>query len=229
MFYDLHVYTSDNVGGSSLDEIIEFAKKLGLDGLGIVKFHGEEFELPKPSIDLVKVRMIKTNDIEELLKIAKKIRNSTEVLSVYGGNYDINRTACESSFIDILCHPDELGRRDSGLDHICIKSAQDNNVAIEINFREILESYKRHRVHVLSLIKKNISLCAKYETPIVTTSGALSKWDLRTGRELAAIAHLMGLELGRAISTVSTLPEQIVKTNREKLAGKRWEGVSIVE
>jgi ribonuclease P/MRP protein subunit RPP1 len=160
--------------------------------------------------------------------MVKKIRNKVEVLMVHGGDYDVNRAACENSMVDILCHP-ELGRKDSGLDHICMKSAEENRVAIEINFREILESYKRHRVYILSAMKRNIKLCKKYNTLIITTSGAVSKWNMRPGRELASVSHILGMELGEAIASVSTVPEELVKTNREKLANKRFEGVSVVE
>lgn len=231
MFYDLHVHTNLSVGENSPKEMIEFAKKLGFTGIGIVNFFSasEQLDWPKPEeIDTVKVAAIKTNSAEEFERMVRKARNHCEILMIYGGDYEINRLACESSYVDILSHP-ELGRKDSGLDHICIKSAQENNVAIEINFREILESYKKHRVYVLSAMRENIRLCKNYGTNIIMTSGALSKWDMRSGRELAAIAYVLGLDLGEAIATVSTTPEQMVKTNREKLADQRWEGVSVVE
>jgi ribonuclease P/MRP protein subunit RPP1 len=140
----------------------------------------------------------------------------------------VNRAVCENSAIDVLCHP-ELNRTDSGLDHICVKAASEKDVAIEINFREILESYKRQRVNVISFIKKNIELCKKYNTKMITVSGAVSKWGLRSPRELAANAHVLGLDLGAAIASVSVVPEQILEKNREKITGRRWEGVKLVD
>ena len=228
-FYDLHVHTALSIGENSVDEIIEMAKRLGLSGLGIVRYYvGRIEKIPESKdIDLVSVIIIKPDSKEELDALAKKIRNRVEVLMVHGGDYDINRAACENSMIDILCHP-ELGRRDSGLDHICVKAAQENDVAIEINFRETLESYKRQRVYILSSMMKNIKLCNKYNANVITTSGTVTKWGMRGGRELAAITHLLGLDLGKAISSVSTIPIEIVKKNREKLANKRWEGVKVI-
>jgi len=231
MFHDLHVHTNLSVGENPAEEVVEFAKKLGFTGIGVIRFFSntEHPDWPESSeIDIVKVLAIKTSNPEEFDRLVRKSRNRCEVIMIYGGDYEINRLACESSYVDILSRP-EYGRKDSGLDHICIKSAQENNVAIEINFREIMESFKRQRVYVLSALRENIRLCRNYGTPIVTTSGALSKWDMRSGRELASIAHVLGIDLGDAINTVSLIPEQIVKTNREKLADKRWEGVSVVE
>ena len=230
-FYDLHVHTALSIGENPLREVADFPAKLGLDGLGIIQYYSgakiEQLE-KKDGIDIVSAIMLKPNSAEELNSLAEKAREKCEILMVHGGNYDVNRAACENPLVDILCHP-ELGRTDSGLDHVVVKAAADNNVAIEINFREIMESYKRRRVHILSGMRKNIKLCVKYEAKIITTSGAISKWNLRSGRDLASITHLLGLDLGQAINTVSAIPEEMVRMNREKLAGKRWEGVTVVD
>ena len=230
-FYDMHVHTNLSIGEDPVEEMANFAKRLGLSGIAIVRYytHQKLSELPKiDSIELINAAMIKPNSAEELASLAGKIRNEVEMLIVHGGDYDVNRAACENSMVDILAHP-ELGRKDSGLDHICAKAARENNVAVEVNFREVLESYKKRRVFVLSAIKRNIKLCRNYDVKIITTSGAVNRWGLRSGRELAAISNLLGMDLGIAIDSVSTVPEEILRVNREKLAGTRWEGVSVVE
>ncbi|MFH0948976.1 MAG: RNase P subunit p30 family protein [Candidatus Aenigmatarchaeota archaeon] len=230
-FYDLHVHTNLSIGENTVEEAAQMAKNLGIGGIGIVRyFNGTKMsELPVvDGIDIVNAVMLKPTSAEELDELAKKARVSAEILMVHGGDYGINRVACENPMIDILCHP-ELGRKDSGLDHICIRAAEENEVAIEINFREILESYRRHRVSVLAFMRTNIKVCQKYDTMVLTTSGAVSKWGLRAGRELAAITHILGMELTEAIDTISAIPEQMTNKNRERLAGKRWEGAKIDE
>ncbi|HLC68103.1 MAG TPA: RNase P subunit p30 family protein [archaeon] len=229
-FYDLDVHTSLSIGENTLEEMAEMAKRLGLAGIGVVHYYsGGHAALPRiDGIDIVNCLMIKATRTDELNSFVDKARPRADVLLVHGGNYDVNRAACENSAVDVLCHA-ELGRKDSGLDHVCVRAAHDNNVAIEINFREVLESYKRNRIYVLSSLKKNIGLCAKYETPVIVSSSAVTKWGLRGGRELAAIAHLLGLELGKAIDAASSIPEQIVNINREKHAGKRYDGVKVVD
>ncbi len=230
-FYDMHVHTTLSIGEDSAEEMAGFAKRLGISGIAIVRYYTHEKISPPPKIediDLINAAIIKPASPEELNSMAQKIRNDVEILIVHGGDFDVNRAACESPLVDILAHP-ELGRNDSGMDHVCVKAAKENNVAIEVNFREVMESYKKRRVFVLSAIKKNIKLCRNYEVSIVTTSGAVNKWGLRSGRELASISHLFGLDLGAAIDSVSTIPEEILRINREKLAGQRFEGVSVVE
>ena len=226
-YYDLHVHTSLSIGENSVEDVAKMAKRLGLSGIGIVRYCPVTENLPKiEGVDLISSLMLKAAKPDELNNLAEKARSKAEVLMVHGGDYDINRDACENPLIDVLCHP-ELGRKDSGLDHICVRAAHDNNVAIEINFREVLESYKRNRIYVLSAMKKNIELCKKYETKIVSSSSAVTVWGMRSGRELAALTHLLGLDLGKSIETATTIPEQIIRENREKMAGKRLEGVSI--
>jgi len=227
-FYDLHTNTNDTIGEDSIEDMISVAKKMALSGLGVVRFDKVSKKLHSDEIDIVDCVMIRAEIVDEVNRLIQRFRNDADVIMVYGGNYDINRAACENSMVDILCHP-ELGRNDSGLDHICARAAHENNVAIEINFREILELSRRHRASVLGYLRRNIMLCSKFDTKMVLVSSSISKWDLRTGRELAAVANLLGMDLGKAIECASTVPENIVKTNREKLAGKKYDGASLVE
>ena len=229
--YDLHVHTNLSIGEDPVQNVADMAKRLGIKGIGIARYYSGTAigELPGvEGIDLINCVIIKPSNVNELAELSRKARNKAEILMVHGGNYEINRAACENSMIDVLCHP-ELGRRDSGLDHVCARAAADNEVALEINFREILESYRRHRTYVLSSMMKNIKLASKYGANIVTASGAVSRWGLRSGRELASITNLLGLNLGDAIATSSTIPEEMITKNRNKLANKEWLGVKIVD
>lgn len=229
--FDLHVHTNLSIGENALEEMADFSKKLGLRGIGVVRYYVDRVD-PLPSevdgIEIINCVMVKAKTPQELNELALKIRDKAEILMVHGGDYDVNRAACENSLIDVLCHP-ELGRKDSGLDHIAVKAAAANKVAIEINFRAILESYKKRRIRILSSMAKNVKLCREYNADVITASGAVNKYGLRSGRELAAITNLLGLELGKAIESVSSLPEEMIKVNREKLSGKRWEGARVVE
>lgn len=227
-FYDLHVHTALSIGSDPVADVAEFAKQMDLAAIGAVQYYGARTEeLPRTiGVELITVLMLKPRNVSELGRLAPKARNKCEILAVHGGDYEINRAACENPMIDFLAHP-ELGRKDSGLDHITMRAAAENNVAVEINFREILETSRRSRVYILSAMRKNVRLAKKYNVPIVVSSGAISKWGLRGGRELAAVAHLLGMELGDAIRCVSEIPHAMVKQNREKLSNERWQGVVV--
>ncbi len=223
MYYDLLVHTNETIGENSLEELIETAKSLSINSLGI---QTDKIDRIK-EMDIVSVALVKAKNINEMHEEVKRLRNNKEVIIVYGGDYDINRAACENRMVDILIHP-ELGRKDSGLDHICVKEAAKNNVAIGISFHDVLESYKKQRIIKLAEIRKNVLLCKKYNAKIVIVSSALSKWDLRNCRDMASIVHILGLTLEDSIRSVSKIPEKIIKENRLCLAGKKWDGIKVV-
>ena len=217
-YYDLHV-DIENIEGA-----INMAKKIGFNGIALTTQILEK--KPEINIDLVSCIMIKARNKDELKKEIEKNRERFEILMVYGGEYEINRAACEDSKVDLLCHP-EKNRNDSGLDHVCVKAAAENNVAIEINFNEVLNA--RNRPKILSFLQRNIFLCKKYNTKVVTTSGAKSIWEIRAPRELAALTYLLGHDLKSAIDSISIIPKDIVDINREKLSGLRFGNVRVVK
>ncbi len=235
MFYDMVVHTKSSIGENELSEVVEMARKLGLSGICVPMYYTSLKDLKEyvnslphyDDIDIVSGVIVKADRPQDINNIVSMVRQKIEIVIVHGSSYEVNRVACENSKVDILAHP-ELNRNDSGLDHICVKSAAENNVAIEINFREILESSGILRVKTMKKIMKNIELCKNYKTPIITTSSAVSKWNMRSGRELASIAHLVGLPIVDAIDTVSTIPLQIVEENRKKLQGKKIGDVEVI-
>lgn len=233
-YYDLRCHDRETIGESSVEELVKMAKRLGLAGIGIVRtlapnedIKNIKWPAANADIDIIKAILIKPTNVEELNKMISKVRDHVEVLMVDGGILAVNRAACETSAVDVLCNPQNQ-RRDSGLDHISVKMARDNNVAIEVNLHEIIESYKKHRVYALSYLRRNVFLCQKYGTPIVTTSASVSKWHMRSGRQLASLTNILGLELTDAVASVSTIPEAIVQMNRKKLRGEAMDGVELV-
>jgi ribonuclease P/MRP protein subunit RPP1 len=183
----------------------------------------------KTSVELIPGVVIRAKDKNELKTALNKTREKVVIVIVHGGNYQINRVACEDPRVDILAHP-ELGRADSGLDKACLNLARENNVSIQINFREILYSFRKPRSYIFNHITKNIKLCNEYKTPMVSCSGAQGVWDMRGPRELVSIASVLGLELGRAFASVTSLPQQIVENNKKTLKGERiTAGVERVE
>ncbi len=237
-FYDLHLQSNLSYGENSIEEMVRFAEKLGYSGIVICdSYQGKEkmSELKKAikevetEIDVYPGVNIQAKDVNELKEIINKVREKVLVVIVSGGKYEINRAACEDPRVDILAHP-ELGRIDSGLDQVCLEAATRNNVAIQINFREILYSFRRPRSYVLNHITKNIRLANHFRTPVIICSGARAIWDMRAPRELVSIANVLGLDLGKAFLGVTSVPQQILENNKKVLRGEKiTEGVEIVE
>jgi len=237
-FYDLHIQSKLSGGESTIEQIVEQAKKLGYAGIAICDNYQslEKLEELKNEISRIQTDLeiylgmkIQAKSVNEMKEILSKIREKVLIVTVSGGDFLINKAACEDSRVDILFHP-ESGRFDNGLDESCLESARQNNIAIEINFREILNSFRKPRSYTINHISQNIELCNHFKVPMTICSGAQSIWDMRTPRDLISIANAMGMDIGSAFLSMSSIPLQIIGENKKILEGKKiTEGVEVVE
>ena len=229
-FVDLDIQSNLSSGTSSIEEIAKFAEQLGFSSIVIC----DAWESPQKLQELkekiaevqklVKVEIIpgvkiEAGTISELKRSIEQAREKAVIIAVAGGDYEINRAACEDSRVDFLAHP-EFNRRDNGLDEVCLHAASKNDVAIEVNFRELLTTYKRTRTYNLEKIATNIRLCQNLGVKIVASSGAQSAWEMRDPRELVSIVNILGVEVGSSFATVSDIPNAIIDKNKRKLGGK---------
>ncbi len=239
-YYDLHIHTNQSSGANSAEEMAQAAERFGWSGIAVCdhfesmqKFRQQQNAIREArkfsGTEVFSGTELQPKNQNDLGRLVSKIREQIELIIVHGGDYNINRAACQNPKVDILAHP-ELGRTDNGLDEFCLAQARENNVAIQINFREILDGYRKPRVFILSHIRENIRLAREMKVPVVACSAAQSIWDIRDPRALASIANVLGMELGDAIKTVSEIPEKIVEANKAKLSGMSpVKGVEIVE
>ena len=95
---------------------------------------------------------IKSNNVNDIKKTARKFRSNASCISVIGGDLKVNRAVVENMQIDILSRP-YLKRFDSGLNHVLAKEAVKNNVAVELCFKDVLRTYLSHRSKVISNFK----------------------------------------------------------------------------
>lgn len=232
MYYDL-IHEEFGIN----EKNVKFLKFMGWDGAGIIKVvekvnESFAFMQEKKYLNdfiLFPVVEIKAVNVNEFRKILKNVREKFLIVCVHGGDYQINRAACEDSRVDILFHP-ELERRDNGLDEYCLKKARENEVAIGINFRHILETHRKHRVSILKNISENIRLCHEIGVEMIISSCAKSIWEIRDPRALASFLNVLGMDLGKAIKSASEVLEKIIEKNEKILSGLApVKGVEVVE
>ncbi len=223
-YVDMNLKTHHSVGMDSVEDMIRMAERLGLRSVVIADILDSKREVAGlrkeiGSIDTdVNVYLgveIKAESARELKSKVEKFKKIADLILVSGGDVEINRAACENPFVDVLCHP-ERGRKDSGLDHIMAKQAFVYNVAIELNFSEFLRASKKQRSHILAHMRRNVMLAEKYGVNVVVSSGAESRWEMRSGRELAALAYLAGMTRELAVRTTSYIPESIISRALER-------------
>jgi len=152
------------------------------------------------------------NDIR---KTSRKFRNKTKFISVLGGDSKINRSACENIQVDLLSRP-YYRRRDCGINHILAKEAYENNVAIELCFKDILTSYLSYRAKILSHFRDIIKLHQKFKFPLVITTGSSSILDIRSPRDISANFTSLGLNEDEINSCLNSYPEKIISFNNDR-------------
>ncbi|MFH8132485.1 MAG: RNase P subunit p30 family protein [Candidatus Aenigmatarchaeota archaeon] len=235
-FFDFHVHSVFSGGESTLEELASMAKRLGYSGFcfTVYPLSKKEEEILKSEIERIKKDVgieiflgFEARNLRELKSLAKR-RKEFDILLVRGGDLELNREACETPEVDILTHP-ELGRQDSGLNHILAKLAAKNSTAIEINFREILFTTKRTRCLILRNVQQNIKLAKKYKAPLIICSGAINHFEMRDPYSLISFGCELGLEMREAKEAVSRIPQEIIKKINE-LKSENWimPGVKVV-
>ena len=227
-YYDFHIHSAFSEGESTIEQIAKRAKLLGFKGICFAEYFKNEKQINQLKQEIKKISQkekiniflgFEAKNTAELKKL-KDIRKKYDVLLVRGGDPELNRKAVETKQVDILTHP-ELDQRDSGLNHVLAKIAHKNNVAIEINFRQILQSYKGTRSHILEKMATNIKLCKKYKVPIIICSGAVSHLQLKDPLVLMSMSTLLGLDLKEAKKAISETPENIIKMIKKR-QNKKW-------
>lgn len=148
-----------------------------------------------------------TLDSRDWGELKKNIQRSDADILIYkGGDYDLHKKVAEHGKIDVLMSP-EKRRKDSGLDHVVVKAAAKNDVAIGFNLQRLFQNSKK-RSHVIKHWRRNLRLCEKYDARKILTTGAEKIEHLRAPRDAASILSSMGFQ-GR--EAVSEHPEKIIE------------------
>ncbi len=225
-FYDLYVEATPE----NLDETIEIARKLGWKGLGIVaeesnmKMLREKIRKKGQDMDISVGIKIDSKKASEIPRQAKKLRKRAELITVMGGNPEVNRAAVETPEVDILLSP--WSEEGCGINHVIARLGKKNDVAIAFGFSELVYSYKKTRVRLLSGIEEAARIVKRFRCPFILSGTAASPWDLRSPSEIVSFGRMLGFgdtDIGKAMSN------DIVKENRKRLYGK-WvmPGVEVV-
>ena len=104
---------------------------------------------------------------KDFMKARKEIRKNNHKKIIFSGLDDeLNRKILEKEKIDVLLlnqsgRTDKTKQRNSGLNHVLAKIARKKNVAIGINFDEIIESGKKRKADILGRVMQNVKLCNK--------------------------------------------------------------------
>ena len=199
MFFDL------NIKGSGLEINVKLANeaaKYGWDHINFsfnqnnfqdaLNFKNELKDSLDDVIDFDYTLEIKSTNINEIRKAVNKFRSKALCISVIGGDLKVNRAVLENIKIDVLSRP-YFKRYDSGLNHVLSKEAVNNNVAVELCFKDILRSYYVPRAKIISNFRDIYTLYRKFDFPLILSSRAESVYDIKSTHDFAAVFRQTGL------------------------------------
>jgi len=134
----------------------------------------------------------------------KKKPKKGELLCVVSSDNETLRQACRKPYISFLLDPSFSG--DVGL----LKLAAEKNKPFLLPTSLVLESRGMRRAMLLSRMRFFVHLCTAFKTPLLLGSGAKNEFQLKTPRELVAIASALGLEHERAKFALSEQPAALL-------------------
>ncbi|MEM0232949.1 MAG: RNase P subunit p30 family protein [Candidatus Nezhaarchaeales archaeon] len=223
-YADLHVKVTD--GGSHPELLIKMAKHLGFSLIAISTedpYKLKDLTAAKDigrslGIDVALRLDLKSSNPNELKNYLRKLRRSVEIVGVYCSNVAVARMAARDRRVDITFYNPEnvLSILDEGQVSLLAESGH----CVEVNFTDLLHVGLDKQAKVLwnySLMFKRV---ARKGMPLIISSGASNIIDMRTPRELSALAFLLLDEDKEKLARdmVSTIPMKLVQVNREKLS-----------
>ena len=217
-YFDLNVHAYPETD-TPVGELLRVAKRYGYTGIAITN-HDDIVQEDLASNSIFTGVEIKANSVSDLKRKIKLHWGKVSLLAVHGGNEKINRAAVENPKVDILAHPcGEKG--EGGLNHVLVRYAAENGVAIDFNLNAIIHSRRGERARILGKMRENLMLVRKYNAPMILTSHAHTSYDLRAPREMIALAALFRMTKEEATSALCDIPRGVLD--------KRWKKERDVE
>ncbi|MDR5674312.1 RNase P subunit p30 family protein [Halalkaliarchaeum sp. AArc-GB] len=153
--------------------------------------------------------------------LVSSVRDRTVVVIVRGGDSGVNRAALEDSRVDVLSRPfgdDGAGGTEGGdVNHVLVKAARDNDVAIEYDLSPVVRLSGGRRVRALGRLRKLRELIEHYGAPFVVSVRPDSHLRVRSVRELCALGVQIGFEEGAIREGLERWGE-IADRNRRRLS-----------
>ncbi len=215
-FYDLFVHSSE-----SQDALIfaSAAKRYGYSGIAVLNQKPAVPDMNKMPEDFSIYSAVEVfGKASKLRDEIKKYKDCSDIVIARGRDEELARAAVESERLDMLFQPVKFN-------NVLAKIASDNSIALGFNIGSIIRLRGEARVRELRIMRTNLMYARKYGLPMVLTSEPYSPYDLRSPREMAALAGLFGMTAREAVDAMSAAPLELL---RRKSPGYVREGIEII-
>lgn len=169
-----------------------------------------------PKIDVVSKLNITPKTPNFLLQSLKKYRWEYEVISVTCFTKSVARQAGRDHRVDIVKFP----LKGASFDYHQANLMKNTGSALEIEIRHLLEDAPQQLERNIKQLGKQVRVAGRHNIPIMLTSGAYNKYQLRTPRAIIALSSLLEIEEHDAERMIKEIPNCIIDRNRERLSEK---------
>ncbi|MCZ7356498.1 MAG: ribonuclease P protein component 3 [Candidatus Methanoperedens sp.] len=201
-FYDFNLHpvpdSRDSITGLAFE-----ARRLGYSGIAITNSTVNLETVPEQddfSIYSAAEISCKPSKLRDEIRKCKEGR----ILIARNGDEEFNRAAVETDELDILLQP-------ARFNNVLAKTAADNSIALGFNIGSIIRTRGETRTREFTIMRNNLKHARKYDMKMILASDAYSHYDLRSPREMSALAGIFGMTPDEAVNAMSATPLEILK------------------
>ncbi|MCX6677679.1 MAG: hypothetical protein NTU95_07005 [Methanothrix sp.] len=207
-------------GGASASRMALTAKALGYQGIIICNCEPGRIFMPQAAgmikgIEVAVGVEVTAPGSKALKSRISALRARYPFLVVRAATEETIRVASEDPNVDLLMHPCEV-RRPLGI--ATARAAKLNQVSIGFDLSPLVHLRGRARSRWLEALRRNLQLVRKFELHPVITASARTHLDLRSPRDLAAMAEVAGFEPDEAEEALRW-PGMLLALNRRNWVG----------
>ena len=207
-------------GSSSASRMALAARQLGWGGIIILSRDPEGIFMPEAAQKVKGIEVAIGAEAQAAGGRALKSRIGSlysryPFVAVLGSSEEIIRMASEDPHVDLLLHPCDI-RHLLGI--ATARAAAQNQVAIGFDLSPLIHLRGHNRARWMEALRHNLDLVRKFHLRPAITAGAASHLDLRSPRELMALAGVAGFESDEAGEALCW-PGRVLEKNRRNWAG----------
>jgi ribonuclease P/MRP protein subunit RPP1 len=207
-------------GSDSASRLALAARRLGYQGIIVCNAEPEKIFRPYAAsrvtgIDVAFGAEVTAANSRVLKSRISSLRSHFPYILVNGCSDEMIRAACENPSVDVLMHMDER-RRPLGI--AAARAAEQNQVAVGFDLSPLIRLRGSYRARWLDIQRRNIELVRKFDLSVIITANARSHLDLRSPRDLMALAEVAGFEPSEARAALE-LPGKLLALNKRSWLG----------
>lgn len=207
-------------GSSSASRMAYTARQLGWGGIFILSREPDGIFMPEAAQKVRGIEVAIGAEAQAPGGRALKSRIGSlysryPFVAVLGSSEEMVRMASEDPHVDLLLHPCDV-RHPLGI--AAARAAAQNQVAIGFDLSPMIHLRGHNRARWMEALRHNLELVRKFHIRPVITAGGASHLDLRSPRELMALAGVAGFEADEAREALCW-PGRVLEKNRRNWAG----------